>query len=75
MINQLQSPGVPIIYPLLTIQQAEERGVRREHLLEGVAITPDLLAQPDAKIPLVVYGHLIARALRLTGDLPRPHRT
>ncbi|HEY6561445.1 MAG TPA: AraC family transcriptional regulator [Polyangiaceae bacterium] len=64
----LTRPAVSIAYVVLTIQIAEERGVSREHLLKDVDLSPELLAQPDARIPLLQYGHIISRALRLTGD-------
>jgi AraC-like DNA-binding protein len=59
---------VSVEYVLLTIQLAEERGVSREILLEAVGVSPEALSQPDARIALLQYGHIVARALRLTGD-------
>ncbi|HMJ12982.1 MAG TPA: AraC family transcriptional regulator [Polyangiaceae bacterium] len=61
-------PTVSIAYVMLTIQLAEERGVTRERLLNGVGLESELLAQPEARIPLLQYGHIIARALHLTGE-------
>jgi AraC-like DNA-binding protein len=64
----IHKPTVSIVYVMLLLQLAEERGVQREQLLKGVGLPPDLLAEPDARIPLLQYGHLISRALHLTND-------
>jgi AraC-like DNA-binding protein len=61
-------PSVAVVYVVLTLQIAEERGVSREQLLEGVDVSPELLTRPDARIPLQEYGRIIFRALQLTGD-------
>lgn len=55
-------------YVLLTIELAEERGVSRGRLLEDVGVSAEMLTRPDARVTLLQYGYIIARALRLTGD-------
>jgi AraC-like DNA-binding protein len=66
--KEFSKPNVPINYVLLTIEQAEARGVSRDELLKGVPIRPGALSDPDARVPLLHYGQIVARALRATGD-------
>ncbi|HVU03487.1 MAG TPA: AraC family transcriptional regulator ligand-binding domain-containing protein [Polyangiaceae bacterium] len=62
------TPNVPGAYVRLTAEIAEARGVAREKLLSGLGIEPSALDEPDLRIPLLTYGHVIWRALKLTGD-------
>lgn len=66
--DDLNNPTVPIAYVHLNMQLAEERGVRSERLLDGVAIDRALLDQPDALISLLDYGRICLRTMSLTGE-------
>ncbi len=66
--SDLIKPSVPVVYPLLTIELAAERGVPREALLEGLDIPSDLLEKADARWSMVQYAALIDRSLSLTKD-------
>ena len=66
--KEFSRPNVPIAYVLLTLEQAEARGVSRDQLLRGLSLQPGALTQPDARVPLVQYGQIVSRALRMTGD-------
>ncbi|MDR3416802.1 MAG: AraC family transcriptional regulator [Nevskia sp.] len=65
---ELAKPSVPISYVLLTLELAAEHGVSREALFKGMAIAPELLLQPDARMGLMQYGHLCVRALQLSRE-------
>jgi AraC-like DNA-binding protein len=67
-ISDLAKPTVPSSYVLLTLGLAEERGVSRDAILSGLALTPRMLAQPDTRIGLLDYGRICIRAMQLTGD-------
>jgi AraC-like DNA-binding protein len=49
-------------------QLVEQRGIPRERLLEGSALTPEQLADPMHRIPFARVGRLFGRALDLVGD-------
>ena len=61
-------PSVPIAYGLLTIQLAVERGVKRQSLLAGLDIPPELLETPEARLSMDQYSRLIDRSLRLSNE-------
>ena len=64
----LHNRTIPLTYVLLTMQQAQERGVSRERLLRGLSIPPGLFEQPEARLSLLQYTQIIYRALEETGD-------
>ena len=66
--KEYRQPRVSIAYVLLTLEQAAARGIKREQLLAGLDIDPTALQQGDARIPLLSYGQIVARALRLSDD-------
>lgn len=66
--DELKKPSVSIAYVLLTLQLAAEHGVSREAMLQDMNFPADLLEQVDARLGLLEYGHLCARALQLTGE-------
>lgn len=65
---ELAKPTVPISYVLLTLELAQERGVDRAVMLQGMGVAPEQLRQADARLGLLQYGRLCVRALQLTGD-------
>lgn len=58
---------LPIAYVHTTLEQARERGVPAEPLIDGLGIEA-LLQQADARVSFFVYGRIALRALRMTGD-------
>jgi len=63
-----QKPTVPVVYSLFVLALAAERGIRRETLLAGTGIAPELLERLDARTTPAQHGRLCSNALRLTGD-------
>ncbi len=67
--NDLIVPTVPVSYVLLMLDIAADHGVHRETLLDGLAITPEMLQKPDARVSLLAdYARLCIRALKHTGE-------
>lgn len=67
--NDLIIPTVPVSYVLLMLDIAAGYGVRRETLLDGLAITPEMLQKPDARVSLLNdYARLCIRAFKHTGE-------
>jgi len=60
--------SVPIAYIRLTLELAEERGVSRQTILDGIDISQATLDRPEARITLFEYGRIVARTLARTGD-------
>jgi AraC-like DNA-binding protein len=66
--SDLAKPSVPISYVLMTLGLAEQRGVSRDAMLSGMAISARMLNEADARIGLLDYGRLCIRAMQLTRD-------
>ncbi|AXQ31534.1 AraC family transcriptional regulator [Solimonas sp. K1W22B-7] len=64
----LHNRTIPLTYVLLTMQQAEERGVSRARLLRGLPISPAVFEQAETRLSLLQYTQIIYRALEETGD-------
>ena len=64
----LHRPCVPLAYILQTLEQAAERGVRREQVIEGLGISPGALEQSDARFSLLHYTQIMYRSMKLSGD-------
>ncbi|PPE74283.1 hypothetical protein C3942_09650 [Solimonas fluminis] len=67
--NDLIIPTVPVSYVLMLLDIAADYGVRRETLLDGLNIAPELLQKPEGRISLLnEYARLCIRALKHTGE-------
>jgi AraC-like DNA-binding protein len=66
--DDLLKPAVPVVYGLLILQLAAERGVSRERMLDGLNLPPRLLDTPDARLSLVQASQLLLRAVKLSND-------
>lgn len=69
MALRVAAPTVPVGYAVLAMEIAEERGVQRELLLQAIDMPSALLDQPEARLPLIALGRIIARSMRYTGDV------
>ena len=54
--KEFTKPNVPITYVLLTLEQAAERGVTRDKLLENLDISSAMLEQSDVGQPRLSGG-------------------
>lgn len=66
--EEYEKPTVPIGYVQLTLEQARDRKLPREAVLKDIALPDGVFERPDARIPLLTYGNIVARVLRLSGD-------
>jgi AraC-like DNA-binding protein len=66
--QDLKKPAVPVVYGLLILELAQQRGARREALLDGLGIPERVWSSIDARLTLLQVSGLLYRALRLTGD-------
>ena len=66
--EELFKPRVPIAYVHLNLQLAEEHGVPRQQVLQGLGIEPQLLEQPDALIGLLDYGRVCLHCMELSSE-------
>ena len=64
----MASDSVPVAYAELLLRLAQERGVARERMLEGLDIPPSLLAQADGRVAGLEIGRLLLRALAYSKD-------
>ncbi len=63
--EDLNKPAVPVVYGLLILKLAAERGGSRETLLSGMHIPDSLWETPDARLSLVQAGQLLYRGMKL----------
>jgi AraC-like DNA-binding protein len=66
--EEFSKPTVPVGYVLLTLEQARDRGLPREEILKGLNLPDAVFDDPEARIPLLAYGNIVARTLRLSAD-------
>ncbi len=59
---------ISILVVRALVQELERRNIAVEELCKGTSFDPRLLDDPSARIPIVDYERLIARALEITGD-------
>lgn len=64
----LARPSVPVAYVQLTLEQAQDRGVPIESLVDGTDINAALLEDPNGYVPFGDYGIVVYRLLEKTGD-------
>lgn len=64
-VEDLSKPAVPIVYGLLILNLAAQRGAARESMLEGLNIPERLWKSPDARMSLIQAGQLLYRGLNL----------
>lgn len=64
----LHQPSIPVSYLQLLVEILAERGVDLDRLLAGVAIEPDLLSRPEARMSPYQWTQLALNAVRLSGD-------
>lgn len=63
------APAVPISYVWVLLELAAEHGVPSQRLLDGLDFPPDLLHNPDARMPLrPEYAEVCRRALVMSGE-------
>jgi AraC-like DNA-binding protein len=63
--EDLHKPAVPVVYGLLILNLAAERGGKREAMLSGLNIPDSLWETPDARLSLVQAGQLLYRGMKL----------
>jgi AraC-like DNA-binding protein len=66
--DALAGPAVPVIYLLITLEQAAARGVAREELLRNTGIAAEQLEDPAGYVPIFDYGRIVHRVLEKTGN-------
>ncbi|WP_394833384.1 AraC family transcriptional regulator [Pendulispora rubella] len=66
--QDLTRPIVPIVYGVLILDLALERGATRAAMLSELEIPETVWNTPDARLSLVQLDRLLYRAVRLTGD-------
>lgn len=67
--RSLPSPSVPIGYVWLMLELAAEHGVSPAPLLDGLDFPPEMLDNPDARMPLrPAYAELCRRAMEMSGE-------
>ncbi len=66
--TEYRQPRVPIAYVIITFEQAAARGISQAQLVADLDFDPAILHKPDARIPLLTYGHMVARLLRISDD-------
>lgn len=59
---------VPVSYAVLAMELATEHGVPQETVLQDIDLPAEVLSQPEARIPMRLYGRITARSLHLCGD-------
>jgi AraC-like DNA-binding protein len=64
-VEDLSKPAVPIVYGLLILNLAAQRGASRELMLAGLNIPQHLWEAPDARLSLLQAGQLLYRGLKL----------
>jgi AraC-like DNA-binding protein len=64
-VEDLSKPAVPIVYGLLILNLAAQRGGSRESMLDGLNIPERLWESPDARLSLLQAGQLLYRGLKL----------
>jgi AraC-like DNA-binding protein len=67
-LGRLARASVPVAYVQLGLQLAEELGVPRPQLLDGLGIDPALLERPDGRLGLLKCARLFSRVWRRTGS-------
>ena len=67
-LGKLARASVPVAYVQLGLELAEEAGMPRAKLLEGLGIDTGLLERPDARLGLGSCARLFARVWRKTGN-------
>ncbi len=63
--EELGKPSVPIVYGLLILNLASQRGAKREQMLAGLNIPEALWDNPDARLSVIQAGQLLYRGLKL----------
>jgi AraC-like DNA-binding protein len=64
----LARPSVPVAYVQLTLEQAHDRGISREALVDGTDIERILRDEPNGYVAFGDYGLVVHRLLERTGD-------
>ncbi len=62
--DNLNRPAVPVVYGLLILKLAAERGAGREAMLSGLDIPDELWETPDARLSLIQAGQLLYRGMK-----------
>lgn len=63
--QDLAKPAVPVVYGLLILELARERGVAREAVLSGLGIPEQVWTTADARLSLLQVSAMLYRAVRL----------
>ena len=66
--NRLNNLYLPVTYPQIYVQVAQERGADPLLVLRKAGIKPHVIANPEGRISLQQYSLLVAAVLELTGD-------
>jgi len=66
--QDLAKPAVPVVYGLLILELAKERGVAREAVLAGLNIPQHVWTTADARLSLLQASAVLYRAVQLSGD-------
>lgn len=66
--QDLAKPAVPVVYGLLILELARERGVEREAVLRGLGIPERVWTDADARLSLLQVSAVLYRAFQLSGD-------
>lgn len=66
--NQIRQQTLPALYPQLYLALAQERGASRSRLISAANLSPDVLENPRATIPLPQMGLLLRAIMAEVGD-------
>lgn len=67
-LDDLDKPAIPAAYGQLVLAVAGRSGARREEVLQGLGISPTVLAAVEGRLTLMQISKLMVRALKLSGN-------